>query len=354
MTQFKTIDLRSDTLTIPDREMLEPILSAPLGDDGRIDAHGRGEDPTVAALEHLAATLTGKEAAALFCSGTLANMTAILTHCAPGDKVLVDEHLHAYRSEGGAFDQGLGQRIPVFYPMTEAFLPDMEAIGRLAEQKQPKLLCIENTHNFYGGICIPAEHLAALRQTADMYRIPIHMDGARIFNAAEALGTSVKELCSYADSVMFCISKGLGAPVGSLLCGTAEFIQKAKSLRKMLGGGMRQAGVIAAPGIYALEHNVERLKYDRLRAQSLGKILDSSLKYIRVQKNIQSNIIMLHTGRIPADELCRKMEQKGVIGGAVGNDMVRLVIYKGITDQDIEDAAGRIAEAERETVKITV
>lgn len=350
MQDLKIIDLRSDTLTLPDGEMLKTISEAPLGDDGRINEIGTGEDPTVTALEELAARLTGKEAAALFCSGTLANLTAILTHCNPGSRVLVDEHLHAYRSEGGAFKEFFGHLSPVFYSMDSQSLPDPEIIKRLSRKEHPSLLCIENTHNYYGGICLPPERLLVLREIADCFHFPIHMDGARIFNAAEALGVSVIELCQYADSVMFCLSKGLGAPIGSLLCGSRNFIIRAKQLRKTLGGGMRQAGIIAAPGIYALTHNRERLGQDRKRAEKLAESLRKSLTYIHVQKNVQTNIIMLYMpdGRITAGEFCSLLKGKGLIAGPVGDRTVRLVIYKGISDEDIAVAEKRIAEAERE------
>ena len=339
------IDLRSDTLTLPDRPMLETILSAPLGDDGRLDAEGRGEDATVNKLEDMSASLTGKEAA-LFCvSGTMGNQAALLTWCRPGDTVLVDELQHLDRSEKTAFDPRFGQMKKAFYKFDADSMPDPADMERALKGNSVKLICVENSHNYTGGTCITPERMAAVRRLADKYGVPVHMDGARVFNAAAYLGVSVKELAQYADTLMFCVSKGLGAPVGSLLCGPKDFIGKAKDTRKLLGGAMRQAGVIAAPAIYALKHNVERLSEDNENAAYCASLL-TGLKKTLVQKNVQTNIMMLDVKNagVTPQEFCERARGKGLLIRPIINTSVRLVFYKGITRRDAERAAAVIRE----------
>lgn len=335
------IDLRSDTLTMPDEEMLKNILSAKLGDDGRVGSSGRGEDPTVNELEDLAARLTRKEAALLFPSGTFGNTAAIMSECNEGDFVLVDEMQHILVTEKFVFEAHLGRLKPIKYKMNEDMTPDVEMINNLLSESGAKLICLENTHNFYGGYCIPVEEMKKIRQVADDHGAKIHLDGARVFHAAEALKVAVGEITQHVDSVMFCISKGLGAPVGSLLCGSHEMISKARELRKVFGGGMRQAGIIAAPGIYALEHNIERLYEDIENAKHISNILNGKLNKISVQKEVQSNIVVLKLSgtEISAKEFCDMATEKGLLIGPVTNDSVRLVFYKGIDTSMVEEAA---------------
>lgn len=339
------IDLRSDTLTLPDRPMLETILSAPLGDDGRLDEEGRGEDATVNKLEDMAASLTGKEAALFCASGTMGNQAALLTWCRPGDTVLVDELQHLDRSEKTAFEPHLGQMEKAFYKFDADGMPDPADMERTLREKPVKLICVENSHNYTGGTCITPERMAAVRRLADKYGVPVHMDGARVFNAAAYLGVSVKELGQYADTLMFCVSKGLGAPVGSLLCGPKDFIGKAKDTRKLLGGAMRQAGVVAAPAIYALEHNIERLREDNENAAYCASLL-TGLKKTLVQKNVQTNIMMLDVkdAGVTPREFCERAREKGLLIRPIINTSVRLVFYKGITRRDAERAAAIIRE----------
>ena len=343
------IDLRSDTLTLPDRPMLETILTAPLGDDGRLNANGRGEDQTVNKLEDMAATITGKETALLCASGTMANQVALLTWCRPGDTVLVDELQHLDRSEKTAFDPRFGQLKKVLYKFDSDCMPDLYDMEEALKSNTVKLICIENSHNYTGGTCITLERMAAVYRLAQKYRVPVHMDGARVFNAAAYLEVPVKELGCYVDSLMFCTSKGLGAPVGSLLCGSSEFIRKAKNTRKMLGGAMRQAGIVAAPSIYALEHNVERLKEDHENALYCASLL-TELKKTIVQKNVQTNIMMLDvkgTGITP-EEFCKRAKVKGLLIRPIIGTFVRLVFYKGITRHDAEQAAAIIRAIDAE------
>lgn len=339
------VDLRSDTISMPTREMLETILEARLGDDGRTDSRGRGEDMTANELEDLAAEMTGKETAVLFPSGTQGNTSAILAYCKPGQKVMVDEMQHIYLSEKVVFDPSIGQLEPVTYRLDQDNLPDLEDMRRIMESQEISLLCVENTHNFSGGTCVPVERMKAIHDLAKGFGIPVHMDGARMFNAAVALGVEARELCQYVDSVMFCISKGLGAPIGSLVCCTEEFSRKVRDERKLLGGAMRQAGVIAAPGIYALKHNIERLAEDHDNAVYAARQL-RGLKNTKVHGKVMSNIIVLDAnglGLTPA-EYCKMAAEKGLLIKPVLKDKVRLVFYKDISREDTERAVEIIRE----------
>lgn len=257
------IDLRSDTLTTPTREMLEAVLTAPLGDDDRTHELGRGEDPTVNELEDLAARITGKQAAVLMPSGCMANTAAVLAQAKPGSTLLVDEQQHLLISEKYLFDPDFGRMRARTYrhdAQGRPVLADIEA--RLAEGGVG-LVCVENTHNYAGGAAIPPERLESVHRLARAAGVPVHMDGARLFNAAVALKVAPEELCRHVDTLMFCLSKGLSAPVGSLVCGPQDTILEVRRVRKTLGGAMRQAGVIAAPGLVALRRNVERLEIGR-------------------------------------------------------------------------------------------
>lgn len=336
------VDLRSDTLTMPDYSMLETILTARLGDDGRTDAKGRGEDPTINRLEDMAAALVGKEAAILMPTGTFGNTIAAMTHCHAGQTVLVDEEQHMLLTEKFAFEQDLGRLTPVCYHQDSRHMPDPDELDKLLTESGASLICLENSHNFSGGYCIDLPTMAAIRKVADRHGVPIHMDGARLFHAAAHLHTTVKQVCQYVDTVMFCVSKGLGAPVGSLLCGTEVFCAKARANRKLFGGVMRQAGVVAAPAIYALEHNVERLTEDIENAQYVHQQLSGKLHKVRLQEEVQTNILMLNLtdAGILADEFCKRAKERGLLIRPIRNQYrVRLVFYKGITRKDAEEAA---------------
>lgn len=329
------IDLRSDTLTLPGKEMLKTILHAKFGDDGRADQNGRGEDLTVNELEDFAAMITGKDESVLFSSGTLANTAAILTYCSPGDKVLVDEIQHIYKSERVVFEKSVGQLLPVIYKLNKRKTPDLENLRYLMNENNIKLLCIENPHNFAGGICIKLEELKSIYKLAKEFNVHVHMDGARLFNATVSLGVEAKEICKYVDSVMFCLSKGLGAPIGSLLCGSKNFIKKVRVKRKLLGGNMRQAGLIAAPGIYALQNNIELLKKDNLNAKYVANNL-KDLNKTKVQNDVQTNIVMLDISEtnLTATEYCDKAKESNLWIRPVLGNKVRLVFYSGINRQD--------------------
>lgn len=333
------IDLRSDTLTMPTKEMLETILLAKLGDDGRTNAEGRGEDPTVNELEDLASLITGKESAALFSSGTLGNTAALLTYCNPGDMVMVDSLNHIYRSEKVAFDKRFGQLVPLLYPLTSHGKPDLDGMREILQRHPVKLIVVENSHNFAGGVCLDETDLSLIRNLADEFQVKIHLDGARLFNAAASTGISAKKLCSYVDSVMFCLSKGLGAPLGSLLCGSQKFMRKARETRKLLGANMRQAGIMAAPGIYALQNHLPDLLTDHEHAVMLAENL-RDLRKAKIQETVESNIVMLdvkNTGMTP-EEYCRRAKDLGLLIRPVLENAVRLVFYRGITLEDTLEA----------------
>lgn len=328
--------------------MLECIQSASFGDSGRLDDEGFGGDPSVNLLEKLAAELTGKERAILLPSGTMGNHVSLLTHCSPGDLVLVDTTQHLYRKEKAAFDSRFGQLEPLFYHLTEDGYPDTAEIERLLEQKKPKLLCIENTHNHAGGTYIPFSVLDELRKLADKAGIPIHLDGARLFNAAIASGIEVSTICGFTDTVMFCISKGIGAPVGSLLCGTKEFIAEAAVTRKLLGGSMRQAGVFAAMGHYALTHHIADIAADHRRARlALDNLKD--LQCARVPDKIQSNILCIDISGsgLTAEQYVRALKEKGVWLSESDETHVRMVLYRDITDAQVMEAVKIIKEFDR-------
>ena len=256
---MKIIDLRSDTITLPTEEMRQAMYEAEVGDDVF------GEDPTVNRLEELAAQMTGKEAALFTPSGTMSNLIAILTHTCPGDEILMGSEAHMFWYEvGGA--AALGGVVMRTLPNDQDGRIDLGAVEAAIRPKnihapQTTLLCLENTHNRCGGAVLTPDYTSDIAGLAHRHGLSVHLDGARIFNAAVALDVPVSELVNATDTVSFCVSKGLSAPVGSLLCGSREFVEKARKWRKMVGGGMRQAGVIAAAGMVALQKTVSNPRY---------------------------------------------------------------------------------------------
>lgn len=337
------IDLVSDTTTLPSQAMLETIFHAQLGDAGRLDANGRGEDVTTNRLEDLAASVTGKEAA-IFCpTGTIANNCAILARCSPGSTILLEKRQHILEVEKICFQQDGFRMIPALYSLDQNGDPDLSEIKKQLETKPVQMVCIENTHNFSGGKCMSISAMKQIKGLCAQRGIPIHLDGARLFNAAEALGVSPKAITEHCDSVMFCISKGLGAPIGSLLCGSAAFISKAREWRKLLGGTMRQSGIAAACGIYALENNAARLAEDRENAQYLAKRLHG-LKALRADLQPQSNILLLDLSRagITGEQFNALLNQKGIRGYILSATEFRLVFHLGITREDAAYVAEQI------------
>lgn len=330
------IELRSDTFTLPTAEMLAAAATAPLGDDVW------GEDPTVIALEEKSASLMGKPAALFVSSGTQGNLIGILSHTKRGDEVIVGDKTHIFNAEdaGSAVIGGIQLRtVPNTRRGTLQPQALREAIRRPDIHLPPTaLICVENTHNACGGAVLTMQDMEDVRAVADDAGAHIHLDGARIFNAAVALGVEAKSLAEVADSVTFCLSKGLSAPVGSMLCGDEAYIERARKYRKMLGGGMRQVGVIAAPGLVALETTVERLADDHINARRLGESL-SAISGVQVDLDtLQSNIVIFDiedTGRTAAD-VVEALARREVLAAPVGRTKIRLVTHRGVTSSDVD------------------
>lgn len=337
------IDLRSDTVTLPTQAMREAMASAEVGDDVM------GEDPTINRLEAMAAERTGKEAAMFVASGTMANLVSLLTHCRRGDETIVGGRAHIFLFEAGGASTlgGIHSRQVPNQPDATLDLADIEAAIRPDDPHCPRsrLICLENTHNRCGGACLTSDYMHQVRSLADKHQLLIHLDGARVFNAAVALGVDVRELTHHADSVSFCLSKGLSAPVGSLVCGSADFIRRARRERKVVGGGMRQAGVIAAAGIVALEQMVSRLADDHANARRLAEGL-SDTPGIRVDPGrVQTNIVIfeLEEGALTSEEFCQRLADHGVKMGPVGGQQIRALTHYGIEADHIEQALAAIA-----------
>jgi threonine aldolase len=344
------IDLRSDTVTLPTEHMREAMQRAELGDDSR------DGDPTVRKLEALAAQRTGKEAALFLPSGTMANLVALLTHTGRGGEVLLEGGCHIARTEMG----GIANLASVFHRVIPGRRGEMD-LDALAEAINPQLLpnklataliCMETTHNAAGGAVLALEHMAAVRKLAQAHGIPVHVDGARLFNAAVALGVKPERIAAYGDSVCFCVSKGLSAPIGSLLCGSAGFVQRARSFRRMAGGNLRQAGVVAAAGIVALEEMIDRLAEDHRVAKQVAAglhALDPSLvDPAAVESNIV-NVALARTRRSAAD-WAAALKQRGILVGPSGPRNLRLVTHRHIGAAEAERAVGAFGEVFRATV----
>lgn len=341
---MRVVDLRSDTVTVPTPRMREAMAAAEVGDDVY------GEDPTVARLEALAATRMGKEAG-LFCSsGTMANLVAVLTHTRRGEEVVLEEEAHIYYYEVGGMAALAGVQPRLVRGHRGVLDPDevKKAIRPPnIHYPAPTLLCLENTHNRAGGTVTPRDVTAALAEVAHAHGLAVHLDGARIFNAALFLGVEPRALAESVDSVMFCLSKGLAAPVGSVLCGSREFIARARRYRKMLGGGMRQAGVVAAAGIVALETMVDRLGEDHAHARWLAEALVQE-PWFRVDLDtVQTNIVLCYLTRGDAFSFVRELAAAGVKANANGPDRVRLVTHKDVSRADVEEAVEIMKEVAR-------
>jgi threonine aldolase len=325
---MKTIDLRSDTVTKPTPAMRAAMAEAEVGDDVY------GEDPTVNRLESLAAEILGTESAIFTSSGTQSNLLAVLSHCERGDEYIVGQQAHTYKFEGGgAAVLGSIQPQPLDFKsdgtldldeVAQAIKPDDYHFART------RLLCLENTQS---GKVVPLDYLRRAATLAEQSRLGMHLDGARAFNAAVKLNVSIRVITQHFDSISFCLSKGLGAPVGSLLCSTRELVEKARRWRKVLGGGMRQAGILAAAGIVALENHVERLEEDhenaRLLAEGLSEIDELSVDPALVQ----TNMVFVSLDQNHSRNLRNSLKQRGILisGGAT----IRLVTHLDVTADDI-------------------
>jgi threonine aldolase len=333
---MRVIDLRSDTVTLPTPAMREAMRNAEVGDDVW------GDDPTVKRLERMAAERIGKEATLLTVSGTMSNLVAVLTHCQRGDEMIVGSEAHMFYYEVGGCSALGGVHVRTVPNDARGMLDpgDVEAAIRTSNIHFPptRLICLENTHNRCGGAVLTPDDTASVAEVAKHHEIPVYLDGARIFNAAVYLGIDVRELTRHATSLSFCLSKGLSAPIGAVLCGSEEFIARARKNRKMVGGGMRQAGIIAAAGIVALETMVERLGEDHANAQLLAQGL-STIPGIAIDPaTVQTNIVMFAVEGLPPEEFQRRLAEKGVKISSRGGNRFRMVTHYGIERQDIEEA----------------
>ncbi len=334
------IDLRSDTITQPTPAMREAMARAEVGDDVF------GDDPTVARLEAHVSEFLGKEAAVFTPSGTMANQLALRAHTEPGDEILVDANAHIYYYESGAPAALAGVMCRCLPGVRGVFTAaDVKAVLRPADQHfaPTKLVCIENTHNRGGGSVWPLQRIHEVAEVSRARGLRLHLDGARLWNAAVATGIPERDYAAHFDSVSVCFSKGLGAPIGSALCGTREFIQRARRFRKMYGGGMRQAGILAAGALHALEHHRARLAEDHANARALAEGL-SRLPGIDLDPaSVQTNIVLMHVTKLPAATLVGALDQAGVRVLATGPDAIRAVTNLMVSSQQI-DAALEIFE----------
>lgn len=342
------IDLRSDTVTHPTPEMRQAMAQAEVGDDVM------GEDPTVNRLEELAAEKMGKEAGLFVPSGTMGNLTAILTHCGRGDEMIVGHLSHTYLFEAGG-SAALGGVHPFVLqnqPDGTLRLEDLRHAVREDDPHYPttRLIILENTHNRCGGVVLTPEYMRAVGTFAREKSLKLHVDGARIFNAAVALGVPAVDLVRDADSVTFCLSKGLCAPVGSVLCGSREFIARARRIRKQLGGGMRQAGILAAAGIVALEKMVERLAEDHRRARRLAEGLSSVKGLVVENPQPATNMVYVRLGDMvqqDAPQVAEELEKLGIKSHWVDARRFRLVTHYWVNDEDISRTIHAFAQVLR-------
>jgi len=329
-----TIDLRSDTVTKPTPAMRQAMASAEVGDDVF------GEDPTVNHLQEKIAKLLGKEAALFVPSGTMGNQLCIKAQTSPGDEVICEQGAHFLHYEGGALGLLSGvQPRPLAGANGILTAEQIEDAIRPSVYYYPKtrLIALENTHNLAGGVVYPIAEIRRIHETATRYDLKVHLDGARLWNASIASGIAPHEYCRYFDSVSVCLSKGLGAPVGSVVAGSAEFIAQARRLRKIFGGGMRQAGILAAAGIYALDHHLERLADDHANAKLLAENL-STIDGVRINlETVQTNIVILDiaaTKMTPAAAV-EKLAREGVLVAPFGKTTLRAVTHLEIDRQKI-------------------
>jgi threonine aldolase len=342
---MQIVDLRSDTVTLPSPEMREAMYKAEVGDDVY------GEDPTVNKLEEKAAAMLGKEAALFVCSGTMGNFLALLAHCQRGDEAIVASESHIVVHEQGGIS-ALGSIHPRMLPTQPDGTMCLKEIELSVNPDdihyaRTRLICLENT---WHGVALPLDYMKKVSQIAHSNGLKMHLDGARVFNAALALGVPVSQVASHFDTIQFCFSKGLAAPMGSALCGGAEFIKYARRLRKMVGGGMRQVGFAAAAAIVGLDKMVERLAEDHANAKFLGEGL-AHVEGLQVDlKTVQTNMVFFHV-TLPGltdGELVQHLAQKGILADMDGHHGVRLVAHYGITREHIEHVLSTIQSVVKE------
>ncbi len=334
------VDLRSDTVTKPTSEMRRAMANAEVGDDVY------GEDPTINRLQERSAQMLGKEAALFVPSGTMGNEIAVKVHTRPGDEVLIDEDAHIVKWELGAAALISNVQLHTL-PNQRGIVPVEEYARRIhpGDDHTPptRLICLENTHNAAGGVVLPLEYMREVWNLAQRHGVAVHLDGARIFNAAVALGVPASSLAECADSVMFCLSKGLACPVGSVLCGSEAFIEEARRIRKILGGAMRQAGILAAAGLVALDSMIERLAEDHARARRLAEAIAGMPGFSVDLQTVQTNMVYVQTEQ-PARRVVQQLETLGVLCLDVFPHTIRLVTHKDVGDEDITHAIDAFAK----------
>ncbi|MGD6775059.1 low-specificity L-threonine aldolase [Sutcliffiella horikoshii] len=336
------IDLRSDTVTKPTKEMRKASYEAEVGDDVY------GEDPTVTLLEEKAAEILGKEAALFVTSGTQGNQIAVLTHCRPGNEILLEEESHIFYYESGAVAALAGVQTRTIPGVNGIMNPqDIESAIRGEDQHFPEtgLICIENTHNRAGGAVVPVSNMAEIFKVAQRHAIPVHVDGARLFNAAASTCLSIREFTKHCDTVQICLSKGLGAPVGSIIAGSNGFIKRARKWRKRLGGGLRQVGIIAAPGLIALTQMTERLSEDHENAKFLADGL-RGMNPLTIVNAVDTNIVVVDVAGLAmkADQFVHALKEKGVLAVTFGPTLVRLTTHFDVSRRDMETVISTIDE----------
>ncbi len=340
------IDLRSDTVTKPSPGMRRAMAEAEVGDDVF------GEDPSVNRLQELAAEMLGKEAALFVPSGTMANQICIKAHTQPGDEIVMEQTNHPFRSESGGIAALSGAQVNLL-PGTRGIITAEQVAAVIRTDEDPhnaptRLVCLENTHNRGGGTIYPLDTIREIHELTQAHGLPLHLDGARLLNASVASGVPAPQITQYFDSCTLCLSKGLGAPVGSVIASDTAFIKRANRYRKMFGGAMRQVGILAAAGIYALEHNVERLAEDHHHAKLLAERICLA-KGVRLNpQEVETNILFLQLdldiARLDAYALMQALRERGVIANASSPTTMRLVTHLDVTRAQVEEAARVIGE----------
>ncbi len=335
---MKTLDYRSDTITKPTDEMRKAAFNAKVGDDVFAD------DPTVNELERYAAEITGKEAALFVSSGTQGNLVSVMSHTKPGDEVILEADSHIYMYEVGGM-AAIAGCMPHLFHTDDGYLPAHELEKHIRPPNIhypiPRLLCLENTHNRHGGVALSPAQIAEMASVAHKHGLKVHLDGARIFNAAIFHGVDVKEYTKHVDSMQFCLSKGLSAPIGSIVVGDKNFIDLARKKRKMLGGGMRQVGIIAAPGLVALKTMINRLQEDHDNAKQLA----IGMRKLGFEvKEPNTNIVLINTDKyfVSANKAVEEFAKIGILTIAFTSSVIRMTTHRHISSNDIKETLSRV------------
>ena len=331
------IDLRSDTVTQPTAGMRQAMVNAEVGDDVL------GDDPTVQRLESMVAEMCGKEAGLFVPSGTMSNAVALKTHTVPGDEIVTERYSHIYLYEGGGYAALCGSSIALPEGKNGLLTPELvnnairKQSGSQSHYPDGSLVCVENTANRGGGTCYEQDTFDAIAEVAKAKNCSTHIDGARIFNASVATNTPLPRMTKEYDSVSICLSKGLGAPVGSVLVGSNGFIEQAHRWRKMFGGGMRQSGILAAAGIYALENNIERMNEDHRRAKTIARAIDE-MDHVSVDLDaVQTNMVYFSSNQYSATEISQRMAAAGIDMFDISPTHCRIVTHLHVTDEDAQN-----------------